>query len=80
VLAFIAYLIMAGVLLGVLKLGDAAVSFQVALAIVIYGSLPWMIHALLGVLSMLVGVDKEAFSIRNPAGNKSGIFHGPARQ
>ena len=75
--AIIAYLIMAGVLFGVFKLADAAVSFKVALAIVIYGSLPWMIHALLGVLSMLVGVDKEAFSIRNPVGTNPAYFMDP---
>jgi hypothetical protein len=75
--ALIAYLIMAGVLLGMFKLADAAVSFKVALAIVIYGSLPWMIHALLGVLSMLVGVDKEAFSVRNPVGTNPAYFMDP---
>jgi Yip1 domain len=77
VFAVLAYLIMAGVLLGVFKLADAAVSFKVALAIVIYGSLPWLIHALLGVLSMLVGVDKEAFSIRNPVGTNPAYFMDP---
>jgi hypothetical protein len=78
VFAIIAYLIMAGVLFGVFKLADAVVSFKVALAIVIYGSLPWMIHALLGVLSMLVGVDKEAFSIRNPVGTNPAYFMDPS--
>lgn len=79
VFALIAYLIMAGVLLGVFKLGaDASVSFKTALAIVIYGSLPWVIHALLGVLSMLAGVDKEAFNIRNPVGTNPAYFMDPA--
>jgi len=77
VFAIIAYLIMGGVLLGVFRLADAVVSFKVALAIVIYGSLPWVIHALLGVLSMLVGVDKEAFSIRNPVGTNPAYFMDP---
>ncbi len=77
--AFIAYLIMAGVLLGVFKLGaDTNVSFKTALAIVIYGSLPWVIHALLGVLSMLAGMDKEGFNVRNPVGTNPAYFMDPS--
>ncbi len=79
VFAFIAYLIIAGVLLGIFKFGaDASVSFKTALAIVIYGSLPWVIHGLLGVLSMLAGMDKEGFNVSNPVGTNPAYFMDPA--
>jgi hypothetical protein len=79
VFALIAYLITAGVLLGVFKVAaDASVSFKTALAIVIYGSLPWVIHALLGILSMLAGMDKEGFNVRNPVGTNPAYFMDPA--
>jgi len=77
VFALIGSLIMAVVLWGTFKLADADVSFKVALAIVFYGGLPWLIHALLGILSMLVGVDKEAFSVRNPVGTNPAYFMDP---
>jgi Yip1 domain len=79
VIALIVYVIMAGVLLAVFKFGaDAGVTFKIALAIVVYGSLPWLIHALLGMLSMLAGVDKEAFNIQNPVGTNPAYFMDPA--
>jgi len=67
IIVIILYLIAAGVLLGVFNLGaGAGVKFKVALAIVVYGNLPWLIHAALGIASMLAGVDKEGFDIGNP--------------
>jgi hypothetical protein len=55
----------------------ASVSFKVALAIAMYGGLPWVIHALLAVLSMFAGVDKEAFNIQNPVGTNPAYFLDP---
>ena len=72
-------LIIAATLMGAFNFGaGASVSFKAAFAIAMYGGLPWVIHALLGVLSMLAGVDKEAFSIRNPVGTNPAYFMDPA--
>ena len=78
ILAFIFWAIMAGILLAVFRFGaDAAVSFKVVWAIVIYGGMPWLIHALLGMLSMTAGVDREAFNINNPVGTNPAYFMDP---
>lgn len=78
IFALIVWVIMSGVLFAVFRFGaDAAVSFKVVWAIVIYGGLPWLIHALLGILSMMAGVDKEAFNINNPVGTNPAYFMDP---
>jgi hypothetical protein len=70
--------IIAAALMAAFNLGaSAGVSFKVAFAIAMYGGLPWVVHALLGVLAMLAGVDKEAFSIRNPVGTNPAYFMDP---
>ena len=75
VLALIAYLIMAGVLMGVFNFGaGTSVPFKVALAITVYGSLPWIIHAALGIASMMAGVDKDGFDVKNPLGSNPAYF------
>jgi len=64
-------------MLGVFKFGaDASISFATTLAIVIYGSLPWVIHALLGILSMIAGWTRR-LQRAEPCWDESGIFHGP---
>jgi len=42
-----------------------------------YGGLPWVIHALLAVLSMMAGADKEGFNIQNPVGTNPAYFMDP---
>ena len=75
IIALIAYVIMAAVLLAVFNLGaSAGVSFKVAMAIVLYGSLPWIIHAGLGIASMMAGVDRDGFEIKNPVGSNPAYF------
>jgi len=76
IFALIAYLIAAGVLLGVFNLGaGAGVKFKVALAIVVYANLPWLIHALLAIASMMTGaVDKEGFDINNTVGSNPAYY------
>jgi hypothetical protein len=74
VLGLIAYVIATGVLLGVFNLGlGAGVSFKTAWAIVWYGMLPWVLHAILACVSMF-GVDKEAFNPRNPVGTNPAFY------
>jgi len=76
----IIYLIVAAVLMGTFNLGaGASVSFGTSLAIVFYGSLPGVLHALLGVISLIAGgmsgsLDKEAFNIRNAVATNPGYF------
>lgn len=78
VFVLIASLILAAALMAAFNFGaGASVSFKVALAIAMYGGLPWVIHALLAVLSMFAGVDKEAFSIQNPVGTNPAYFLDP---
>lgn len=79
IIALIGSLVTAGVLMAAFNLGaGASVSFKTAFAIAMYGGLPWIIHALLGILSMLAGVDKEAFNINNPVGTNPAFFMDPA--
>ena len=78
VFALIGSLITAAALMAAFNFGaGASVSFKTALAIAMYGGLPWLIHALLGILSMMAGVDKEAFNINNPVGTNPAYFMDP---
>jgi ABC-type multidrug transport system fused ATPase/permease subunit len=67
--------IMAGVLLAVFKFGaNAGVTFKIALAIVFYGTLPYTISSLLGIVSMYAGVDPEGFNPQNPVATNPAYF------
>lgn len=75
----IAFLVIAGVLMGTFNLAaGASVPFKTALAIVIYGSLPGIISALLGIVSMFAGVDPAGFNVRNPVATNPAYFMDPA--
>jgi Yip1-like protein len=82
-IALIAFVVMAAVLMGTFNLAaGASVAFKTAMAIVIYGSLPSVFQALLGVLAMIAGglsgsLDKEAFNIRNPVATNPAYFMDP---
>ncbi len=79
----IIYLVMAGVLLGTFNLAlGASVRFAAALAIVIYSSLPGILGAILGIVSLVAGgssgsLDKEAFNIQNPVATNPAYFMNP---
>ena len=83
VIALIAFVVMAAVLMGTFNLAaGASVAFKTAVAIVIYGSLPSIFHALLGIIAMTAGgmsgsLDKEAFNIRNPVATNPAYFMDP---
>lgn len=75
VIILISYLVMAGVLLATFRLGAGSdVSFGQSLAIVNYGSLPWIFHAILGIISLFAGVDPEGFNINNPVASNPAYF------
>ena len=81
VIQLIAFLVIAGVLMGTFNLAaGASVPFKTALAIVVYGSLPGVISGLLGTASMFAGVDPAGFNVRNPVATKSCLFHGSGRE
>ncbi|PYX82241.1 MAG: hypothetical protein DMG70_15565 [Acidobacteria bacterium] len=83
VIALIAFVVMAAVLMGTFNLAaGASLAFKTAMAIVIYGSLPSVFHALLGIIAMMAGgmsgsLDKEAFNIRNPVATNPAYFMDP---
>jgi hypothetical protein len=84
VVALIAWVVMAAVLMGAFNFGaGASVSFKVAFAIVVYGSLPGILHALLGTISLFAGgmsgsLDKEAFNVNNPLASNPAYFMDPS--
>jgi hypothetical protein len=84
VVALIAWLVMALVLMGAFNFGaGASVSFRVAFAIVVYSSLPGILHALLGTISLFAGgmsgsLDKEAFNVNNPLATNPAYFMDPS--
>jgi hypothetical protein len=52
----------------------AETSFGQAYAIVMYASLPGIIGALLGTVSLFAGVDPEGFDINNPVGTNLAYY------
>ncbi len=52
-------------------------SFQKTLAIVFYSWLPTIFTALLGVITIFVGLDPEGFNVRNPVATNPAYFMNP---
>ena len=78
VLNLIIFVIIAAVLMATFNFGaGASVPFKTSLAIVIYGSLPGIIGAVLGIISMLSGIDPAGFNARNPVATNPGYFMDP---
>ncbi len=73
-----AFLVITVVLWVVFKIAGGDTSFGKAFAIVVYGSLPSVISALLAIGSIFAGVDKESFNIKNPAATNPAYFMDPA--
>jgi hypothetical protein len=73
----IANVIVAGVLLGLFKLGFGAnLTFKRMFAIVLYAGLPTIISSILGIISMQF-IDPEAFNVRNPVATNPAYFMDP---
>jgi hypothetical protein len=71
--------IVAAVLMATFNFGvGAEVPFKVALAVVFYAGLPGIVRSLLGILSMLAGVDPEGFIVQNPVATNPAYFMNPA--
>jgi len=78
VLNLIIFVIIAAVLMATFNFGaGASVRFNTSMAIVIYGSLPGIIGAVLGIVAMFSGVDPAGFNARNPVATNPGYFMDP---
>jgi hypothetical protein len=79
----IAWLLIAGVLMGIFNLGmGTSVPYKVSLAIVAYSGLPGIIGSILATLSVIAGgmsgsLDREAFNIQNPVATNLAYFLDP---
>ncbi len=74
-----AILIPAAVMLAAFNFGAGAeMKFGTAMAVVSYANLPSVIGALLGIVSLLAGVNPEGFSIKNPVASNLAYFLDPA--
>ena len=79
----IAWLLIAGVLMGVFNLGlGTAVPYKIALAITAYSGLPGVLGSILATLSVVAGgisgsLDRQAFDINNPVATNLAYFLDP---
>lgn len=72
------FVAIAGLLMATFNFGmGAEVSFSRALSIVAYGWMPKIVGGILGIISLVVGVDPEGFNIRNPVATNLGYFLNP---
>lgn len=73
-------LILAGILMATFNFGmGAEVAFKQSMAIVFYSFLPSILGSLLGIVSVLVGVDPEGFNLRNPVATNPAYFMDPTK-
>lgn len=75
ILLLLFFLIFAALQFGCLKVvGASDLSFKVAFAVVIYGSLPGLIRTLLATISLLAGGNVDSFTFQNPVATNLGYF------
>ena len=80
VILLIVYAIIAAVLLGTFKFGAGAeINFGRSIAIVTYGSLPGIVGAVLGIVSLFAGVDPEGFNPKNAVATNPAYFMDPTQ-
>ena len=73
-------IIVAAVLMGLFNFGAGAeVPFRQSLAVVFYAWLPSILGSILGIVSLLVGVDPEGFNIQNPVATNPAYFMNPTQ-
>jgi hypothetical protein len=79
VVNLIVFVVIAAVLMAAFNFAaGASVPFKTSMAIVIYGSLPGIIGAVLGIASMFAGVDPAGFNAQNPVATNPAYFMDPA--
>lgn len=75
----IAFVVIAGVLMGIFNLAaGASIPFKAMLAIVVYGSLPSIISGILSIVSLFAGIDPSGFNVRNPVATNPAYFMDPS--
>ena len=75
VIQLIILVIIAAVLFGTFKfVAGADIKFKVALAIVMYASLPGLLRVSLAILSLLSGASPDSFTFQNPVATNPGYF------
>lgn len=78
VINLVLLLIVAGVLLASFKFGvNAKVSYKVALAIVVYSTLPGVVRYLLATITLFAGISPDAFNVQNPVATNLAILFSP---
>ena len=74
----IAFVIIAAVLMATFNFGaGASIPFKTSLAVVTYGNLPTVVYALLGIVTLALGVNPETFNIKNPVATNPAYFLDP---
>ena len=77
VLSLLISTILTAILLGTFNFGfGATIRFKTMFAIVIYGFLPYVLHALISIVTLFAGVDPEGFRVENPAATNVAAFLG----
>jgi hypothetical protein len=77
VIALAVYAVFAGLLYATLKFGAIAdVKYKTVFALIVYARLPLTLGPLLAIVSLLAGVNIDAFNLRNPAATNPGYFIG----
>ncbi len=75
VIDLVMLLIIAGILLATFKVAaDANVSYKVALAIVMYASLPGILKFLLATVTLFMGIAPDSFNLQNPIATNLGVL------
>ncbi len=77
-LALIIALICAGVLMATINFGfGGRAKFGQMFAVWMYGTLPWAIQGILGIVTVYAGVDPDSFNLKNFVGTNIGYYLPP---
>ncbi len=80
VMTLIVLVLISAVLLAAFNFGAGAeLKFGQSLAIVSYASLPGLVSAVVGIVSLLAGVNPEGFNMRNPVASNVAYFMDPTQ-
>lgn len=75
VVALLVAVVCAAVLLGTVNFGfGGRAKFGQMFAVWMYGTLPWAIQGLLGIITVYVGVDPDSFNLKNFVGTNIGYY------
>lgn len=75
VTALIVALIAAGILLATINFGfGGRAKFGQMFAVWMYGTLPWSVQGLLGIVTIYAGMDPDAFNLKNFVGTNLGYY------